>query len=463
MTAADDRHRPGTVIEGKYRIERELGHGGMGVVYEATHLMLARKVAIKLLSPALRDRGDLAKRMIREARVVSAIGHPNIVGVTDLGLTDGTPFIVMELLSGVTLEDELAQRGPLAPPDAIGIASAVLDALDAAHRRSVIHRDIKPANIMLVREPNGRRVVKVLDFGIAKVGDGDDTTKTALVLGTPVALAPEQALGEDVDARADVFAVGALLYTLLVGEPPFAAREATVVIARTLEGKFTPASQRVASVSPQLDAVIARALARSRDDRFPDASAMIEALRACTGKVAAPRQAARTRDVVAAPVAPVRAEPSPPARDGRFAPPAVARLDVATMIDRPPATAPAVAHDATARSPFVPIVIAVVVIAGGFAGWRWYAGSRASSPTDDGAIAEDAEPIDERVLIMISPTPKDAAMFVDGVAVERNPVEVPRSSAPLRVRAEAKGYVTKTIELVPDRSHRVEVTLDRAK
>jgi serine/threonine protein kinase len=457
MSATDDRIAPGTVLEGKYRIERVIGHGGMGIVYEAEHLMLARKVAIKVLSPAMRERGDLAKRMIREARTVSAIGHPNIVAVMDLGLVDGSPFIVMELLAGVTLEAELAHRGPIAPPDAIGIASAVLDALESAHQRNVVHRDIKPGNVMLVREPTGRRVVKVLDFGIAKITTEGETTKTSNVLGTPVAMAPEQALGEDVDARADLYAVGALLYTLVVGEPPFAARESAVVIARMLEGKYTPASQRVASVSRELDAAIAKALARRREDRFANAAAMREALRACTNKVAPPRRASRTVEP------PVAEAPPPPAAappvDNRFAPPPAARLDVATLIDRPPAAAVPVTRDVAPRSSLGPLVVVVLLLVAAFAGWRWYASSRSS------AASADAEPVDdassERVLIMISTTPSGATIWANGVLAERNPVELPKSDTPVEIRVEAKGYASKTIEVVPERSRRVEVALER--
>jgi len=461
MTIDDDRFRPGVVLEGKYRIDREIGKGGMGVVYEATHLLLARKVAIKVLSPAVRERADLAKRMIREARAVSAIGHPNIVAVTDLGLIDGTPFIVMELLSGVTLEAEVAHRGPVAPADAIGITIAVLDALDAAHRRDVVHRDIKPANVMLVREPSGRRVVKVLDFGIAKITAGDDSTKTSLVLGTPVAMAPEQALGEDIDARADVYAVGALLYSLLVGEPPFAARESTVVIARMLEGKFTPASQRVASVTTELDAVISKALARNRDDRWPDAAAMREALRACTGKPVIART--RASAVIPAPADPPRTIALPPS-DARFGPAASPRLDVATLIDRPVVAASS-ARDATGHGSLAPILGAAALLIAGFVGWRWDS-ARAPvdvAPTVEPAADEPVAPSSERVLLMVSTTPPDAAIFVDDTFAERNPVEVSRSSAPVKIRVEAKGYASKTIEVVPERSRRVEVALDRAR
>lgn len=488
--AAPEALAPKSVIlDGRYRIERELGRGGMGIVYEATHLMLGRKVAIKMLSPAMRKRPDLANRMIREARAVSTIGHPNIVAVTDLGLVGGLPYIVMELLAGVSVEDELAHRGSMAVPDAILVAEAVLDALDAAHRRSIVHRDIKPGNVMLVRDGAGRRTVKVLDFGIAKIVDGDQvTTKTSFVLGTPLAMAPEQALGEDVDARADVHAAGSLLYTMLVGEAPFAATTANVAIARMLEGKYTPAGARVAGVSSALDAVIAKALARAREERWPDAASMRAALHACLpgAKTAGPRRAsavvappaAASGDTMAEPA--VRAPASrpaavvAPAHDPRFGPAPVERLDVQTLLDRPPVRVAEVPRPPSRIGRT--LVVAAVAIAAGLLGWRWLVNQRVAATTHTAmAVAQpelgiDGEPAVEEaptdggtVLLMVTTTPKDAAVFVDDVLATKNPVTVPRSETAVRVRVEAPGYEPRVVEVQPKRSRQLEVKLDRRR
>jgi serine/threonine protein kinase len=479
------------ILDGRYRIERELGRGGMGIVYEATHLMLGRKVAIKMLSPAMRKRPDLANRMIREARAVSTIGHPNIVAVTDLGLVAGLPYIVMELLAGVSVEDELAHRGPMPVSDAIVVTEAVLDALDAAHRRGIVHRDIKPGNIMLVRDGAGRRTVKVLDFGIAKIIDGDQvTTKTSFVLGTPLAMAPEQALGEDVDARADLHAVGSLLYTMLVGEAPFAGANANVAIARALEGKYTPAGARVAGVSSALDAVIAKALARAREDRWPDAAAMRAALHTCLpgAKPAGPRRASA---VIAPPVAatPSRTSSDPdvplpvsrptapagaPAHDPRFGPAPIERLDVQTLIDRPPVRVAEVPQppSRTGRT----LLFGGVAIAAGLLGWRWLVNQRSTATThtamiveepesglDDAPAPEDAPAQGGTVLLMVTTTPKDAVVFVDDVRAAKNPVTVPRSDTMVRVRVEAPGYEPRVVEVQPKRSRQLEVKLDRRR
>jgi eukaryotic-like serine/threonine-protein kinase len=477
------------VVDGRYRIEREIGRGGMGIVYEATHLMLGRKVAIKMLSPAMRTRPDLANRMIREARAVSTIGHPNIVAVTDLGLVAGLPYIVMELLAGVSLEAELAHRGPMGAGEAIAVVEGVLDALDAAHRRGIVHRDIKPGNVMLVRDSAGRRAVKVLDFGIAKVVTGEQaTTKTSFVLGTPLSMAPEQALGEEVDARADIHAVGSLLYTLLVGEAPFAAANANVAIARVLEGRYAPASTRVSSVTPAIDAVIAKALARERADRWSDAAAMRAALHACVpGAKSGPR---RSSAVIAPPSIEAPAAAIPPAEraapaavggpsspDPRFGPAPIERLDVRTLIDRPTLRAAEVVGPP--RTGVRALVLGAIAVAAAFGGWRWYlhtrqaANSHAALAVADPDLGTAAEvPLEDpaseapaadsgTVLLMVTTSPKGAAVFVDDVRVKANPVEVERSDAMLQVRVEAPGYETRIVEVQPKRSRQIEVKLDR--
>ena len=453
---------PGTVLEGKYRIEREIGRGGMGVVYEATHLMLDRKVAVKLLSAGLVDRPDMANRMIREARTVGTLGHPNIVAVTDLSLHKGSPFIVMELLAGVSLEAELAQRGPMSLVDAVAIIDSVLDALDAVHLRGIVHRDIKAANVMLVRDAKGRRVVKVLDFGIAKITQGDELgTKTSFVLGTPLGMAPEQALGEEVDARADLHAVGSLLYAMLVGEAPYAAANAQAVVARMLEGRFKPATTRVRSLPGALDAVIARALARDRNDRWPDAASMRDALRACLpGAKPRPRPAAAAKP----PQTPVpELEALPPRGVSRFAPTPVERLDLGTLLDRPPVRV-AVAPVRLSKPWVSSVVLAVLAIAAGLGAWRWYVAHQDASPSVPPSAAESTlDTGRDRILLMVSTSPKDATVFVDDVRIEANPVELPRSESFVRVRVEAGGYVTRVMEVQPLRSRQVEIALERVK
>ncbi|MBX7081954.1 MAG: serine/threonine protein kinase [Nannocystaceae bacterium] len=393
----------GNVLEGKYRLERVIGRGGMAVVYEATHLGLDRRVAVKMLSGAMAERSDMARRMIREAKTASAIGHPNIVLVTDLGWHLGAPFVVMEYLQGVTLAAELSERGPMPPAQAIAIMLDVLDALDAVHRRGIVHRDIKPQNVMLVRAHDGKRVVKVLDFGISKAPRDDaNLTKDGAVMGTPAHMAPEQALGERADARADIFAAGSLLYTLLVGESPFLTHSSATTIARLLDGRYTPAGERVAGVTPRLDQIIAIALAREPAARYRDAATMREALLAYRQELAAPGRGAAPAlraPTPAPPPGPIAATSSAAPADARFAPPPVARLDLDAVLDRPRPGAHARGDDA--RGPIRVRTIAWLLgaIAAAVITWQFRA-----------PIARFARETGEAIGVLVAPEqPRDTA------------------------------------------------------
>ncbi len=373
----------GKVLEGKYRLDAIIGRGGMAVVFAATHLGLERQVAIKMLATEHDGRADLAARMVREAKTAGSFGHPNIVQVTDLGWHDGTPFVVMEYLHGTTLSTLLAQRGPMPPSRAVPIVLDVLDALAAVHRRGVVHRDIKPQNVMLVRDHAGQPVVKVLDFGISKVVvDDGSLTQTGAVIGTPAHMAPEQALGEPACARADLFAVGSLLYTLLVGESPYQAHNSTATLARLLDGRYEPAGRRVASVGPRLEAVLATALARRPADRFADAAAMREALLACRDEYEhaphrpreGPRSVPLANAAVAQPVAPAPRNPAAaPHVDARFAPPPVQRLALDEVLERPRPAAAGTRRAAGSpgwRPPLRPIAWSLAAVVLVVVGWR---------------------------------------------------------------------------------------------
>jgi serine/threonine-protein kinase len=216
----------GTRLDDKYVIVRHIKTGGMGAVYEVEHTGLGKKLAAKLLLPDLSRRPELLERFRREARAASATGHENIVEVTDLGATKGgVPFLVMELLQGRTLGAEL-KNGRLPPERAVHITRQMLSALKAAHNRGIVHRDLKPENIFLIQRASDPDFVKVLDFGIAKLLTeevGEELTRAGQVVGTPTYMAPEQARGAEIDARADLYAVGAILYRMVTGNRPFTA------------------------------------------------------------------------------------------------------------------------------------------------------------------------------------------------------------------------------------------------
>ena len=256
------------VLGGRYALLEELGAGGMAVVYRARDEVLGREVAVKVLSPQFAaDPGFLA-RFEREARHVAALSHPNIVTVFDSGIDRNTPFIVMELVAGRTLRQVLDQVGPLPAREAVTIAIAVCAALEAAHAAGLVHRDIKPANIVL----SGGEV-KVVDFGIARADEPGARTRTQAVLGTAAYLSPEQASGGQVGPRADLYALGCVLFEMLTGAPPFTADTALGVAYRQVHDDPGPPSARRPGLAAQLDWVTTRLLAKDPADRPPSAAA----------------------------------------------------------------------------------------------------------------------------------------------------------------------------------------------
>jgi eukaryotic-like serine/threonine-protein kinase len=256
------------ILGGRYTLLEQLGAGGMAMVYRARDEVLGREVAVKVLSPQFAaDPGFLA-RFEREARHVASISHPRIVTVFDSGIDENTPFIVMELVAGRTLRQVIDQVGPLPAREAVTIASAVCEALEAAHAAGLVHRDIKPANIVL----SGGEV-KVLDFGIARADGPGRATRTQAVLGTAEYLSPEQASGGQVGPQTDLYSLGCVLFEMLTGAPPFTADSALGVAYRQVHDDPGPPSARRPGLAPQLDWITSRMLAKNPADRPPNAAA----------------------------------------------------------------------------------------------------------------------------------------------------------------------------------------------
>ncbi|MEU4709931.1 serine/threonine-protein kinase [Nocardia salmonicida] len=255
----------GTVFAG-YRIDRLLGRGGMGTVYLAAHPRLPRRVALKLLDRELSSDDEVRGRFEREADVSAHLDHPGIVSVLDRGIEDGLMWISMQYVDG---RDASAFRGePLAPARAVGIIAQTAEALDYAHDRGVLHRDVKPANILLGPSRSGDRVL-LTDFGIARLrGDARQLTRTGAFLATLAYASPEQLSGEPVDHRCDQYSLGCTLFTLLTGESPFPADNPGAVVAAHLTKPVPRASAVVGDLPPGIDAVIARAMAKTPDERF---------------------------------------------------------------------------------------------------------------------------------------------------------------------------------------------------
>ena len=264
----------------KYELLEELGHGGMATVYRALDRRLGREVAVKVIHPHLRDSPEVVSRFNTEARAVAKLRHPNIVEVFDVSDPDEPEqYLVVELLGGTTLRKLLQKHKAMPPEVAAALALELLGALAHAHANGVVHRDVKPENVLIEHRaggPSGRAstVVKLTDFGIAKLLDAQGVTSTGQVLGSPAHMAPEQIEGAEVDARADVFGLGVLVYECMVGHLPFEGTNPAQVLRRVLEGRYPDAHRERPIVGAQWSSILDRALAHSPDDRFLDASAM---------------------------------------------------------------------------------------------------------------------------------------------------------------------------------------------
>lgn len=292
----------GRTLKGQYRIEAQLGQGAMGVVYRGTQLALGKTVAIKMIRADILVTKDSHDRFQREAQVLSKLLHPGIAQVLDFGIEEGTPFLVMEFVDGKELTDVMKLEGPMAPIRAIAIIRQLAAALEEAHRNGIVHRDIKPHNIRLQRySPTGQIYLKVLDFGIAKqLGDetGTSLTATGAVIGTPAYMAPEQAGGSKVDARADQYAVGIVLYELLTGTVPFTSETVTGVLVSHLTKPPPPLPREVPE---PLQRIVMRLLEKEPAGRYADISSVEKALADCEGYCRDARPLARgtIRPVVA--------------------------------------------------------------------------------------------------------------------------------------------------------------------
>lgn len=253
----------------------------MGMVYEAEHLGLERPVAIKVLNPLQAKKKNTVKRFQQEARAAGGIGHPNICEVYDMGwLEDGCPYLVMERLHGQTLADRVRKSGGLPFLEAVEVMCQVLAGLMAAHEKGIMHRDIKPENIFLSRRPNADPIAKILDFGVSKGLAGGpeeplDLTRTGMVMGTPYYMSPEQARGErNLDVRVDVYACGVMLYECLTGRRPFVAPNYNALLLQILTESPRPARDHRPDLPPAFESIMRRAMARSRDERYPTAAAL---------------------------------------------------------------------------------------------------------------------------------------------------------------------------------------------
>ncbi|MEZ4338177.1 MAG: serine/threonine-protein kinase [Sandaracinaceae bacterium] len=464
---------PRALVGGRYRLLDRLGRGGMAEVWDAHDVRLARRVAVKLLTLQADDERDLAQLFLREARLVAALHHPNVVAILDFGTDEGErPYLVMERLEGESLESRLAHEGSLELAELIAVALEVLSGLEAVHRAGIVHRDLKPANLFLLRHREGARV-KLIDFGVSRANPMEGrrsvlTTMRGRLVGTPAYMAPEQARGlPDIDHRADLYGLGAILYECLTGRLPYQAEApGDLIIAIAAGGAPT-----VASLRPEAGEAISRlvecAMAVPREDRFQSATEMRDALLEVTATLGVDIRASL---------------PTPPVAPHGWRGPTLETLDRhTTPAEGPVASLPP--QQGRTRVLGIGLALGAVALAGLVAGVVSVLGDPAApaAPAEPAAPSaappvagpaapepppprpaarvespEVAPPTDAR--ITLEGLPPDARVLVDGTATtpEGDVVEVPRDRAPhvIEVRA-AQGRWRHELTAEADTSLRV--------
>src|SRR5688572_6522527 len=299
-TPASSSHIPaapsleGEVLDGRYKIIRKLGEGGMGEVYAAEHVHIEKRFAIKLLRPEIVSNAEAVQRFRQEARSSSSIGHRNIIAIEDFGqLPDGRIYMCMELLNGAALNDLIQQPQPV--ERLLNILIQTGHGLAAAHAKNIVHRDMKPENVFVTIDANNQDIPKLLDFGIAKVAGNDgqnNLTRTGTIFGTPFYMAPEQALGNPVDARTDIYAIGVIMYEVFAGSLPFQGESFMGILTQHITTEPEPVAQRAAKANrhlpPGLADVITRCMQKNPAQRFGTMDELVNALVAIYRGVAGP-------------------------------------------------------------------------------------------------------------------------------------------------------------------------------
>jgi serine/threonine protein kinase len=495
----------GDILEGKYAIGPRLGQGGMGVVYLAEHVSLGHKVAVKVLHPTEAEDPNMIARFKVEARSAASIRHRNLVEVTDFGITpDRRPFFVMEYLNGESLADRLDRRHTLTEREVVEIADQILSGLGSAHRGGVVHRDLKPENVFLARGDERREVVKLLDFGIAKIVGGSRThpgkkdsgarplTQQGTVLGTPGYMAPETIEGDlPVDQRADLFSVGVLIYEMLTGRRPFTGGGYLEVMSQTVSRPVPRPTAVRPDISEAMERLVLTALAKDPIDRFQSADEFVRHLTAAAvGRVPDDARPCNTR-VGMPSIAPNAALTADSLGLSNSSAARTAALDAPAVRARKPVP---VAHHSPSRSTFrrrargprffTPLLILFLLALAGAVYFFFFhedpfkivahesrtaRHGRAATPgspststdgsSDSGAAATTGLPAS--VTLWLELKPRNAKVTLNGEALTDRPLVVPSSNAPATLRVSAPGYVPRDLSVVPDREHTLRIELKR--
>ncbi len=459
---------PGDILGGRYELLSLLGVGGTGAVFEARHTTIGRVVAVKVLLPEIAASPNVAQRFLQEAQTANAVRHRNIVEVIDFGSDGGRLFMVMEYLRGESLAATLKREAPMRPAAIISLLDPVMAALHLAHQQGVVHRDVKPHNIFIVHEPDGERVPKLLDFGIAKrLVPGDvQLTGTGMILGTPAYMAPEQARGaRDVTPAADQYALGAILYQALSGRVPHHADTYPAMLIAIVSGPPVDLRQERPDLDPALAAIVMRALHADPTKRFASVAALRDALLPFLGD-------AHDRQRSPLPAHPASLPPAAPTRpDGT----AVTRGPATPRHGPPEPIAPAAAPGPGSAHPLARVATLVtalaVLSAGGAAALVLSGPAPHSGVVDAGHRAPTARPrtpgVAAPVAGLVAPAvpvtfrvdvhPPTAEIFLDGTLLGRGHAEVlrPRDGTRHQLRLTAPDHAEVTEVLVADADARV--------
>jgi eukaryotic-like serine/threonine-protein kinase len=451
----------GREVDGRFTIQDRLGAGGMGTVYRAVQHSVGRPVAVKIVNPTLVSDPQVIKRFLREAKLTSRLSHPNAVAVLDFGQTrDGLFYLVMELLAGRTLRELFEREGRFDVARLARVGGQICDALDGAHRLEIVHRDLKPSNIMVLDGAPGRDLVKVLDFGLAKSLSVDTTslstvTSSGALLGTPAYMPPEAALGREVDARADLYSLGVILYQLASGRLPFVADTIHELIAK----QAFEAAPPLQGLPPALEALIQQLLAKEPDQRPASAAAVHAALdeasrggspsgirTALAAGPAAPSSpaldetlsATTGRPTAAAPPSPTAAAPSVATAAAPSIPPAAApSVATAAAPPSPTAAAPSVATAAALPSPpptarrrrLVAAALGALAAIAVLAAVGWTVSTRRASPAALAGAPDAASAIPDAAAAEAAPSPA-VAPAPPASLDDRPPGSIPADASP---------------------------------
>lgn len=461
----------GQILADRYRVVRLVGEGGMGQVYEAQHVNINKRFALKLLRPEIVSNAEAVARFRQEAWASSSIGHENIIEIEDFAtLPSGAVYLAMEFLDGQPLSERMREETPIGFGEALDVMLQVASGLSAAHDKSIVHRDMKPENVFLAQK-YGRPLVKILDFGIAKVSGAEGNkslTRTGTIFGTPHYMSPEQALGKPLDHRADIYSVGVIMYELFTGKVPFEAESFMGILTKHITTQPTPPTQVAPerNIAPAIEAVILRALAKEPEERYQSMAELAGELAAIASELAPevlqPRPSSQALAQISKPLSVMM-----PSR-------------TATPLPRPPSGAVPLPLDETkpqpkkrSATPYVLLATFLVAAAAGAVVYVVRAPAAAPAPTPPPvAVTPPPKPVEpappppapELEEVIVDSVPPGAKIYADDVALGDTPDTVKVEKGKTKAIVLKKdGFVDKSETVDPAKTKKLLVRLERVK